>query len=340
MVLTGRQTVAATFAATAHRHRDRPARIDVAADGRRHRTSWGSLVRRVRHASLALDDQGLRPGDVIALDPSAPPSTRAVELLVAAALGAVVCERGGDRVDLDRLAAAGAELDDRLPARFEDLVARRDDQEVLVSAEGVDHTHGSLLVAARSFAQGAGLGADDGLLVSLRPGTAVEIATAVLAPALTGATAWTSAVDLARLGAGCGLTWVASPEPLPVGDPPRRRGARRRPPQPPAVRHVLVVGDGGAPPTSPLAEVEGAALAVGAAGGIVTGFGPPGSLGRPLPGVSVAVEDDGEVLVQSCGCPPGAPGLRQDGWLATGLHGRIEAGALVLEPQGAGSPTS
>ena len=336
MVLTGRHTVAATFAATAHRHRDRPARIDVTADGRRHRTSWGSLVRRVRHASLALDDQGVRPGDAIAVDASATPADRAADLLVAAALGAVVRQGDGERVDLERLAALGAVLDDRHPARFEALVAQRDDQEVLLATGGVDHTHASLLVAARSFAQGAGIGVDDGLLVSLGPGTAVEIGTAVLVPALTGATAWSSAVDLDLLGAGCGLTWVVTPDPLPPSAPPsRRRRSARRSPAP--VRHVLVVGDGGA--ASPaVPATSGAALAVGAAGGIVTGFGPSGSVGRPLPGVSVAVEDDGEVLVRSCGSPPGAPGLRDDGWLATGLHGRLEGGALLLEPGGAGSP--
>lgn len=337
MVLTGRHTVAATFAATAHRHRDRPARIDVAPDGRRHRTSWGSLVRRVRHASLALDDQGLRAGHGIELDASAPPGERAADVLVAAALGAVMREGAGERLDLERLAALGAVLDDRHPARFEALVAARDDQEVLLATGGVDHTHASLLVAARSLAQGAGLGVDDGLLVSLHPGTAADIATAVLVPALTGATAWTSELDLALLGAGCGLTWAVTSDPLPPSAPPRRRRPARRPPA--TVRHVFVVGDGGAPPLALPPGAGGAALSVGPAGGIVTGFGPSGSLGRPLPGVSVAVGDDGEVLVRSCASPPGAPGLRDDGWLATGLHGRLETGALLLEAASAGSPT-
>ena len=335
MVLTGRRTVAATFAATAHRHRDRPARIDVTADGRRHRTSWGSLVRCVRHASLALADQGIGPGDAIALDPSASPAERAADVLVAAALGALVGVGGGERLDLERLTTLGAALDDRDPARFEALVAARDDQAVLLVTGGVEHTDASLLVAARSFAQGAGVGADDGLLVALCPGTAADITTAVLVPALTGATAWTSEVDLELLGDGRGLTVVVAREPLPPSPPPRRRRLARRPP--PAVQHLLVVGDGGA--SSVPAAAQGAALSVGAAGGIVTGFGPSGSVGRPLPGVSVAVEDDGGVLVRSCGSPPGAAGVRDDGWLATGLRGRLEGGALLLEPGGPGSNT-
>lgn len=338
-MLTGRETVAATFAATAHLHRDRPARIDVAADGRRRRTSWGSVVQTVRHATLALAGDGVGPGVPLPLDPASPPAHRATVLLVAAATGAVVTGGSGGHLDLESRALAGALVDDRHPDRFEVLVAGRDRHEVLLRADGVEHTHASLLVAARSFAQGAGVGSGDGVLVALRPGTAVEAVLATLVPALTGATVWTSEAGAEPPTADAGVTWTVSDLPPPAAPPPGRRMLGRRTlgrHRPAGARHLLVVGDGGPVHLSEPVGRVGAALSVEAAGGIVTGFGPPGTVGRPLPGVSVTV-DHGEVLVRSCGTPPSAPGLRADGWLATGRHGSLEGGALVLEP---GAPPS
>jgi hypothetical protein len=364
-VLTGRETVAATFAATAHLHRDRPAAIEVAVDGTRRTTTWADVVRTVRHAAVALAGEGLGDGASVALEPGAPAPHRAVVLLVAAATGAVVVGGRGQVLDLASLAVAGSAIDDRHPDRFEVLVAARDRHEVLLHAAGVDHTHASLLVAARSFAQGAGIGPEDGLHVGLRPGTAAEAVLAVVVPALTGAAAWTSAASTAApgpdpLAATGGPTWVVSGAP---GAPAPRARRRWRRPLPPAPRHLLVVGDAAGPHTGERLDgvdtagsVDAAlaadtalsvdvglaadtALSVDAAGGVVTGFGPPGSVGRPLPGVSVTVED-GEVLVRSCGVPPGAPGLGADGWLATGRRGRLEGGALVLEPSAAAVPAA
>ena len=340
-MLTGRGTVAATFAATAHLHRDRPAAVELAADGGRRTTSWASVVRTVRHAAVALDSDGLGAGATLALDPAAPARHRAVVLLLAAATGAVAAAGRGQALDLASLAVAGAAIDDRHPDRFEVLVAARDRHEVVLRAPGVDHTHASLLVAARSFAQAAGIGPEDGLQVSLAAGTAAEAVLAVVVPALTGAASWTSATA-ARPSAD-GPTWTVSGDPGPPAPQPRRRRLRRH--LPPGAQHVLVLGDdvgeavggvGGASSIGTPSPV-GAALSVEAAGGIVTGFGPAGSVGRPLPGVSITV-DDGDVLVRSCGAPPGAPGLGADGWLATGRRGRLEGGALVLEPPDAAAP--
>lgn len=333
-MLTGRETVAATFAATAHLHRDRPARIDVAADGGHRRTSWGSVVRTVRHVTLALAGDGIGPGVPLPLDPAVPPAHRAAVLLVAAATGAVVTggSDGHLELDLETLALAGALLDERHPDRFEVLVARRDRDEVLLCAGGVEHTHASLLVAARSFAQGAGVGPGDGVSIELRPGTAVEAVLATLVPALTGATAWTSQAGPELPATDAGVTWTVSDVPPPPGPPPRRRRLGRH--RPTGARHLLVLGDGGAMQLAEPSVRAGAALSVEAAGGIVTGFGPPGTVGRPLPGVSVTV-DRSEVLVRSGGTPPGAPGLRADGWLATGRLGSLQGGALVLEPAAA-----
>jgi hypothetical protein len=130
-------------------------------------------------------------------------------------------------------------------------VAARDRHEVLLHAAGVDHTHASLLVAARSFAQGAGIGPEDGLHVGLRPGTAAEAVLAVVVPALTGAAAWTSAASTARAGpdpmaATGGPTWVVSGRP---GAPAPRARRRWRRPLPPAPRHLVVVGDAAGPHT-------------------------------------------------------------------------------------------
>jgi long-subunit acyl-CoA synthetase (AMP-forming) len=89
---------------------------------------------------------------------------------------------------------------------------------------------------------------------------------------------------------------------------------------------VVVGGDGG----GPVPGTGATGLAVAAAGGIVTGFGRPGTLGGPLPGASVAIDDDGAVLVRAASTAPGAPGLRDDGWLPTGLSGTLDDGHLVV----------
>jgi acyl-coenzyme A synthetase/AMP-(fatty) acid ligase len=113
-VLTGRETVAATFAATAHLHRDRPAAIEVAVDGTRRTTTWADVVRTVRHAAVALAGEGLGDGASVALEPGAPAPHRAVVLLVAAATGAVVA---GGRGHGPRPRIAGRRrVGDRRPA--------------------------------------------------------------------------------------------------------------------------------------------------------------------------------------------------------------------------------
>ena len=332
MVLTGRETAPATFAARAHLNRDRPALVDVRTDGSRHTTSWGRLARRVRHLSLALSAEGFEPGVTLALDGTARAADRATTLLVGSAIGAVVVAgAGATPLDLDALAVAGAALDERHPDGFERLVAARSPHEPLLRCGEVDHTHASLLIAARSLAQGAGFGVADRLLVSLAPGSAAEVVLSVLVPCLTGAASWSSPTAFAVEDRGDDVrpTFIASRALSTQAGPTRRRVGRRRPRG--AIRSVMVLGDGGA--GGPLVPTGAGlvALSVEAAGGIVAGFGAGGSVGHPLPGVSLAVDDDGEVLVRSGGVPPGAPGLRDDGWLATGRHGRLDGGALVLE---------
>jgi hypothetical protein len=261
-----------------------------------------------------------------------------VTLVVASVVGAVVVADGpgaGEALDLTGLAAAGALVDERAPDRFERVADGRSGGDPLLRVGPVVHSHGSLLVAARSLAQAAGIGLDDRLLVDLAAGTAVEVVAGLLVPCLTGAATWAAGggVGPGEVAPGRGPTFAATgasaastaPVPLPVAAPPRRR-LRRRPPTV-APRAVQVAGHGG----GPLDGAGANGLAVEAAGGLVTGFGRPGTLGRPLPGTSVAIDDDGTVLVRRGAVAPGAPGLREDGWLATGLTGSLDDGHLVLD---------
>lgn len=345
-MLTGRETVPATFAATGHLHRAAPAALEARPDAGVVTTVWGALVARVRAAALALAADGARPGMAVALDPAAPRRERVVTVLVASVVGAVVTTGdgplGGAALDLARLAADGAAIDDRWPDRYERLVAERSAGDPLLRNGDVVHTSGTLLVAARSLAQAAGVGAGDRVMVDLTAGSAAEVVAGLLIPCLTGAATWSAGegVDVGAVAPGHAATLVLTAGRVADGLVPdgpaagpvrrRRRASRRR--VPPGHRTVVVAGDGGGRLAAPS---DGAtALAVEGAGGIVTGFGRAGTLGRPLPGASVAVDDDGSVLVRSHSVPPDAPGRRDDGWLATGLTGDLEDGNLVVSGGG------
>ena len=63
---------------------------------------------------------------------------------------------------------------------------------------------------------------------------------------------------------------------------------------------------------------------------------PPGSVGRPLPGVSVRIDDAGEILVQSAGIMRGYFGdanassaALEGGWLRTGDRGHLDANGFL-----------
>jgi long-chain acyl-CoA synthetase len=111
--------------------------------------------------------------------------------------------------------------------------------------------------------------------------------------------------------------------------------------------HTLVVGGAALDPAfTVIAAAVGVRLEVGygltEASPIVSiGLAsecPPGSVGGPLPGVEVRVDDTGEILVRGPNVmrgyfrdPAGTAAVLQDGWLRTGDHGRRdEAGFLFI----------
>lgn len=345
-MLNGSETLAGLASATGHRLWSLPAVAEVSLEGGARLTTWGELLTRVRYVALGLAAAG-SPAAPMALAPDATALDRAVAVLAAAAAGRLVdldagVDDGGTPGagplagrELVALATAGAQVDQAEPDRFEALVAGVDPTTELVRSDGATHTHASLLVPARSFAEGAGLEVGDGLLVALPPGLP-RLVLGVVVPSLAGAVAWSLGGGVG-LPAGLRLARPALAVLTPVGawqvPPPENERTRRRRRAAGATR-VVQVTDGGAGGAAPPPGAS-AALAVAAAGGLVTAFGPPGSVGRPLPGVSVAIDDDGQVLVRGGGVASEAPGRRGDGWLPTGLLGRLEAGALRLE----GAPT-
>lgn len=332
-MLTGRESLASTFAVTAHRHRTAVAFAEVG--GVEVTTTWGELAVQVRRAALGWTADGSRSGQQVVLDPTTDLAEQAVTLLVAAAVGATAIvavprpSAGPAALDLRALTATGAGLDDRDPDRYEVLVAARSGQEPVLRCGDVVHTHASLLVAARSLAQLLGTSQTDRLSVELPRSSVTAVVAGLVVPFLTGAASQrghaagaavmdTTLATAVLVPAGAALPMPARSRRLP-------RSARRRDP----IVVPVLDARGGPPSRAALAAAE--ALSVDAAGGVVTGFGAPGSVGRPLPGTSVAIDDAGEVHVRSAAVPPQAPGLRDDGWLPTGLQGELVEGSLVLD---------
>jgi hypothetical protein len=338
-VLTGRETVAATSSATGHRRRPFAAVVEVLPGGAARTTTWGELLLRVRHVALGLAGDPAGPAGTLPPLAAGTAVEQAVTLLAAAAAGVVLdVDASGARVGLrpagaalEHLAAAGARVDAGAPDRFEALLAERACDDPLLRGPSGTHSHAGLLVAARSLAQGVGIGTEDRLLIDLPPGVGRLVASVVV-PCLTGAGAWTATSGTALAVAArvaqptlALLTSAGAAEAVPATTRQRRQARRL-----PACR-VLQVATG--PLVGGQAAGTSGALAVEAAGGIVTALGPAGSMGRPLPGVSVGVDDDGAILLRTDAVATNATGLRPDGWLATGLHGRLESGALHLEPE-------
>jgi hypothetical protein len=290
-VLTTAETVPAAFAGASYR------------DDRR------GLATRVRHLGLGLGPAERRPA----------PTTDAGALAVLAMGGALDLDVAPCALDEDALAAAGRALDEQDPDAFERAWRTVGPDDVAVIGDGgAQWTHADITWAVHSVAQH--LGAEPGVRLQVSSATAADgidgvrrLVLTTLLPALTGVELVDDAADV--------VVWSATEvvpvaralvTSLPTGRL-RRRGARadgRGRLGLDRCRLALVTGSAGVAVdwllevgvrAEPLETVAGCAAPVRAA--------------RPLPGVTVAVDDDGEVLVRSGAT---AAGRAVDGWLRTG----------------------
>lgn len=285
-MLTGRETIPAAFAATAWQQ------------------GWHELARRVRHIALGLGAVGT----------VAPPTTTAAALAVLAAGGTLDFDADPAPLAEDALAAAGRGIDDRDPDAYERAVHAVAPGAIAAAGDGGRAwTHGGLLWAARSFAQGIGAGPGTRLRYDDDLDGVRRFVLRALVPAVSGAVVVDARPDV--------LVWpaanaVATLRPAIEGLPPgrlRARGAARD-----AVAGLGLAGCG-------LVLVTGeAAVAVDWLRQLgvraeplvaVPGCAAPIRTDRPLPGVTLAVAEDGELLVRADFVAPDA--LADDRWLHT-----------------------
>lgn len=297
------ETVPAAFASTAHRHRPVTA---VRERGRA--TSWLRLNQEVRALALGLAaEHGVGPGRRIAVHGPDGADRLALELAVLAT-GAVAVLDGADSDEdvyahgLDRLREAGQARDREQPDAFERSWQAVGTDDVAVVADGAELTHANVLTGARSLVQALDVDAGDVVRCGLSGDCAAGWVVGHLVPVLTAAT-----LLVGRAGDAT-IVVSADPADLRLGPAVEERRFGRRRLTDPGPRHVLVVGSN--------------ATTFAGLAGIATG--PDG----PLPGVTVGVDDGGEVLVRS----DAVPRARCDGgWLRTGRTGElVPAGGSAL----------
>ena len=315
-MLTGRETIATAFAETAHRHRALPAAHHRVGEAWR-RTSWADLASLVRHLTLGLAEAGVGKGARLALG-GVDPVHRGAIGLAAACLGAVVvlAGEGGPVPDVDELRAAGRKADDATPDRFEALraeVAPEDD--ALVDGD-LAYSGANLLWGAASLAADLAVDADDRLVSTLPLDTPAGWVVGVVVPVVTAAATWSpdrGAVDTVAAARPtvvlCADADAALLAELPTADLD-------------AARTVLVVdAAAGARRLAARGVAVASAVPFDGSAGLVTRDG------RPLPGVTVGIADDGEVLVRSDAV---AKARCEAGWLHTGRKGSLDGGRLTL----------
>lgn len=342
------RTVGATFVASAWRHQRRPAFL--AADGI---VPWRSVVDDVRHVALGLHAAGVERRREVGVASGGDRADR-LALLAAASVGAVAVPveavppgcvaLGHDTPSLDDLRRAGAQVDVAEPAAFESMLALVAADDPAVVLGGVTFSHANLLWGAKAFIQQLGVRAEDVVACDLRLDTAPGHVISHVVPVVSGAAvlpAWTTAechgpptvVVLGRTGAGRlgGARPAASGGPL---SSVRARRWRERAGLG-ACRSLVVVDADGMADAFRAAGMPACAAASdpGVAGlltlGVPTGRG---DAGRPLPGTSVGVTEDGAVVVRSFAV---AGAEAAAGWWPTGRRGALdEEGRLRL----AGAP--
>jgi hypothetical protein len=291
-VLTGRDTVPAAFVAAAHRG----GRIERA--------------RHVRHLALGLG----QPGTV------ACPTTDDGILAVLAAGGVLDLDVPAAALDDDAITSRGRAIDEREPDAFERSWSAVQPGDAAATGDGgACWTHGGLLWAARSFAQG--VHASEGVRIHVSPASEADgidgvraVVVRTLVPAITGATLVDLGAEIAVRPAG---EIADAARPFVEGLRGGRRGridaaAARDALDLARCRLALLTGEAAVAvdwlrmlgvPAEPLLAVPGCASPVRA--------------NTPMPGVTIGVADDGEVLVRAGAV---APARCRDGWLHTGRY--------------------
>jgi hypothetical protein len=293
------ETLPAAFAATAHRHRPVSA---VREPGRT--TSWLRLAQDVRALALGLLC-GAAPvgGRRVAVHGPDGADRLALELAILAVGGVVVLDGGAAEADLyahglEGLRTEGHARDREAPSAFEDAWKAVDPESPALAAGDTDFTHANVLAGARSLVQALEVDAGDVVRCSVPIEEPAGWVAAHAVPVVTAATL--------LVGRGSPTILVSQdPDDLPREPEPPARFRRRV--TDPGPRHTLVLG-------------HGAVAFPGLAG---VACGPDG----PLPGVTVAIDDGGEVLVRSEAVPRARC---EGGWLRTGRSGDLVDGALVL----------
>lgn len=338
----------------------------LAAATHRGAPSWHTIGRRARHLALGLVEAGLPGGSVVRIDGRLGAERTAVELAVMAAGGATTSDVDVDAwraidvdtvASLDELAAKGEAADRGRPDRFEELVASVTPDDIATIAAGHRLTHRNLLWAARSLVRWLGATDADRLLVRSAPD---DVATRLTGPYLAAALGAdlrhdpdpASArptllfADAAFWDALAGrLSTAASERTLRVararaaGDPltaVERVRARLATRSLRAVHDRLGVGEcrafvclGPLPAAGTRRELAAAGIDVVGTWGHpgVAGLAAAGDPPCPLPGVTIGIDDDGNVAVRS---PSAAVDPGGDGWFHTGGPGSLdERGALI-----------
>jgi hypothetical protein len=292
-VLTGRDTVPATFAATAYRN------------------GWADVARRVRLVALGLGTPGTVPC----------PTTDVGALAVLAAGGTLDFDAPPQALDEAALEDSGRELDERTPDAFERRWSVIQPSDIAAVGDGgARWTHGALVWAARSFAQG--IGAGDGTTLRVSDETEADgidgvrrFVVRTLVPAIAGARLVVRDAEVELWSAD---EAVLATRPLIASLPTGRwrgRGAAasaRVELDLARARLVLVTGEAGVA-VDWLSQLGVRAEPLTAVPACAT----PISATQPLPGITVAVADDGEILVRADAV---ALDRCADGWLHTARY--------------------
>lgn len=350
-------TVPADVAATIHRRRDATA----LQGGSTRAVTWDELGARLRLVAVALAAGAGRVRVGVAQELAGTVDGAVAELACLAA-GAVLVLGGDTDVELTAtrvhaLQQEGAGIDAQEPDRFERAWAAVDPGDPALSVGDVVLTHANVRFTLRSLEQLLELTPDDRVasLVDDR-GLPALLVRLLHARAGSSRSLGDDRRDLSRwqptLVVAAAEHWRELAAASAAWARPRSRSrllARLRPtaegqasdglaalrvgvcwgvaPEPETVAALAAAG-------RPLAQVHGVAVTGGAYAGAGPGRATARTVGRPLPGTSVRVGDEGQLLVRGGGVAAGR--ADENGWVTTGERGAIEDdGSIRLLPHAA-----